>query len=57
LAESESSDWQFQVGVDQAIEQTRDLFDQGIPGLHLYVLNRSNATAKILGALDVLNQS
>ncbi len=57
LAESESSDWQFQVGVDQAIEQTRNLFDQGIPGLHLYVLNRSNATAKILGALDVLNQS
>lgn len=42
--------WQFEVGVEKATEQTRDLVENGAPGLHFYVLNRADATARILEA-------
>ena len=32
-----------------SIEQVQELIDGGIPGLHFYVLNRSPATAAVLG--------
>jgi methylenetetrahydrofolate reductase (NADPH) len=53
LAADESSEAQFEVGVEQAITQTEDLIRQGVAGLHYYVLNRSNATARILEAVKL----
>ena len=53
LGESDSADWQFQVGLEQAIEQTEEILSNGIAGIHFYVLNRSDATAKILEALEL----
>jgi len=32
-----------QVGIDWAIEQIRDLLNHDVPGVHLYILNRSHA--------------
>jgi methylenetetrahydrofolate reductase (NADPH) len=42
---------QFEIGVDFAIEQCRALLAEGIPGLHFYVLNKSQAGRQILDAL------
>ncbi|QDT38601.1 methylenetetrahydrofolate reductase [NAD(P)H] [Stratiformator vulcanicus] len=44
---------QFEIGVDHAIKQCRELIEAGIPGIHFYVLNKSQAAERILGALDV----
>ena len=51
LSESDQADWQFKVGVEHAIEQTRQLMERGVPGIHFYVLNKSNATSQILDAV------
>jgi methylenetetrahydrofolate reductase (NADPH) len=48
LSAQENDAGQFQVGVEFAIEQVRELLESGIPGLHFYVLNRSHATAAVL---------
>jgi len=53
LSQQDDKQWQYQVGVEHAIEQTRGLIDAGVEGLHLYVLNRSDATCEILGAVDL----
>lgn len=53
LSEKEDREWQFEVGVEFAIQQTRALIDAGIPGIHYYVLNRSPATTRILEAVNV----
>jgi methylenetetrahydrofolate reductase (NADPH) len=42
---------QFEVGVEQATRQVEELLCRGVPGLHFYVLNKSKATARILGSL------
>jgi methylenetetrahydrofolate reductase (NADPH) len=39
---------QFQVGVDHATRQVRELVAAGVPGVHFYVLNKSAATASVL---------
>lgn len=44
---------QFQIGVEHAILQCRELLNQGVPGLHLYALNKSQACKQILDALDL----
>ncbi len=44
---------QFEIGVEHAIEQCRQLIDRGVPGIHFYVLNRSQACQRILNALDM----
>lgn len=41
------------VGVHWATEQCRDLIHQGVDGLHLYTLNKSNATREIYASLGV----
>lgn len=45
-------DAQFEIGVDFAVRQCRELIDRGVPGLHFYALNRSQACEMILDALD-----
>ena len=43
---------QFEIGVDYSIQQCRALLEQGVPGLHFYALNKSQACELILDALD-----
>ena len=42
---------QFEIGVDYATEQVRELVAAGIPGIHFYVLNKSPATVHVLEAV------
>lgn len=44
---------QVDVGVRYAVRQCRELLDTGIPGLHFYLLNKAEATSRILQALDL----
>lgn len=44
---------QFEIGVDYAIAQCRELIDQGVPGMHFYALNKSAACRRILDALEL----
>jgi methylenetetrahydrofolate reductase (NADPH) len=48
-AYGEDDKGQFQVGVDFAVRQVQQLIDEGAPGVHFYVLNKSQATATLLG--------
>jgi len=48
---------QFEIGVDFALQQCRELIDAGVPGMHFYVLNRSEACARILDGLDLVEQA
>jgi methylenetetrahydrofolate reductase (NADPH) len=48
LGEKEDPDWQFEVGVQFAEKQVRALLEGGVAGLHFYVLNRSQATVRVL---------
>ncbi len=52
-AAQEDKEAQFQIGVEFAIEQCHDLVARGVPGIHFYVLNRSQACETILAALGV----
>jgi methylenetetrahydrofolate reductase (NADPH) len=47
-AHQESPEDQFQVGVQFAVQQVQELLDAGVPGMHFYVLNKSQATVQIL---------
>ncbi len=44
---------QYEIGVDFAITQCRELIDQGVPGIHFYCLNKSHACQRILEALGL----
>jgi methylenetetrahydrofolate reductase (NADPH) len=48
LAENDSTEWQFGVGVEFATEQVNELLAHGVPGVHFYVLNKSLATSHVL---------
>ncbi len=50
-AVQDDRDAQLAVGVEYAVEQCRELIDAGVPGIHFYALNRSQACARILEAL------
>lgn len=53
MSESEDADYQFRIGVDHARQQTIDLIEQGVPGIHFYVLNKSDAAAQLLDGLSL----
>lgn len=44
---------QFDAGVDFAIEQCRELLAGDVPGIHFYVLNKSEATRRVLTELQL----
>jgi len=44
---------QFEVGVEFATRQTEELLAAGVPGIHFYVLNKSEATERVLGAVTL----
>ncbi|QDS89351.1 5,10-methylenetetrahydrofolate reductase [Rosistilla oblonga] len=50
--ENDSAEWQLKVGIEHAQQQTNDLIRRGIDGLHLYVLNKSQAAAEVLAGVD-----
>lgn len=47
LGKREDADWQTKVGIEFATRQVQELVDAGVPGLHFYVLNKSEATLKV----------
>ncbi len=44
----DATDAQFKIGVEFATRQTQSLIAAGVPGIHFYVLNRSEAAAEVL---------
>lgn len=50
-AAQDDTEAQFEIGVDHAVTQCRELMAAGVPGIHFYVLNRSKACEMILDAL------
>lgn len=44
---------QFQIGVDHARKQTIDLIKMDVPGIHYYVLNKSDAATAMLDGLQL----
>lgn len=55
LAQQDSTDWQFQVGVEFATSQVAELLAGGVPGVHFYVLNKSHATSEVLRSLNFVS--
>ncbi len=51
LSQSDDAEWQFQAGVEFAQQQVGELLDAGVPGIHFYVLNKSQATGQVLDAV------
>ncbi|MFG0297119.1 MAG: methylenetetrahydrofolate reductase, partial [Maioricimonas sp. JB045] len=52
-AVQDNAEAQFEIGVDYAITQCRELLDAGVPGMHFYVLNKSQACERILDSLGL----
>lgn len=51
-AVQEDADAQFEIGVEHAIKQCEALRESGVPGIHFYALNKSQACQKILESLQ-----
>lgn len=52
-AAGEDPDSQFEAGVEIATRQTVELLDQGVPGIHYYVLNKSEAASRVLQSVNL----
>lgn len=52
-AVQEDDQAQFEIGVEYAIQQCQQLRENGVPGIHFYALNKSQACQKILDSLAV----
>lgn len=52
LGEQENEEWQFNVGIEFATRQVQGLLSAGVPGIHFYVLNKSQATSAVLRAVN-----
>lgn len=50
---AETPEHEYKVGIHWATEQVRDLIDHKVKGVHLYTLNKSNATRLIYDSLGV----
>ena len=50
---AEDDDAVRELGIEHATEQVRDLWDQGVPGVHFFVLNRSYSVSSILDNLNL----
>lgn len=46
---------QYEIGVKYAIDQCRELIDQGVNGIHFYILNKSQAGREILSELGFMS--
>ena len=55
LSEREDPQWQFDRGIAYATRQVQELMDAGVPGIHFYVLNKSQATGAVLKAVKRTN--
>jgi methylenetetrahydrofolate reductase (NADPH) len=53
MNENDTAEWQFKVGVEHARQQTVDLIENGVPGIHYYVLNKSSAAEAMLEGLEI----
>ena len=47
----ENEEAQRRVGVSWALRQIRELLERGAPGIHLYILNKSESAVEVLSAL------
>ena len=52
LSLSDDPVWHFEVGVEFACRQVMELLTEAVPGMHFYVLNKSQATSQILKNLS-----
>ncbi|MCM2369392.1 methylenetetrahydrofolate reductase [NAD(P)H] [Aporhodopirellula aestuarii] len=57
MTKDDSAEHQFRVGVEHARKQTIDLIENGVPGIHYYVLNKSEAAAELLDGLQLAGQA
>lgn len=53
LSEDDSPEGQYSKGVEFAVNQVEDLIASGLPGIHFYVLNKSQAADDILNAVQL----
>jgi methylenetetrahydrofolate reductase (NADPH) len=48
----ENEEAQRRVGVSWALRQIRELLERGVPGVHLYILNKSESAVEVLSGLS-----
>jgi len=57
MSADDAPEHQFRVGVEHARQQTIDLLENDVPGIHYYVLNKSAAAAEMLDGLKLADAS